>query len=114
MALIVSCNKMKAMKATKEDVIAALQGSKIELKDGGAAVRRPGNAPLPKLEAKPQHFPKKNTLHAHDGGAIVVFSNIPAEQSWVQVKEALKAKMAGKGNIWHVNQVNDKAQCFAA
>ncbi|CAK9075184.1 unnamed protein product [Durusdinium trenchii] len=44
--LILSCNKMKNMRATKEDVIAALKESKIELNEGQTALRRPGNAAL--------------------------------------------------------------------
>jgi len=113
MSLILSCNKMKAMRATKEDVVAALKDSKLELKEDRSAVRRPGNAALPKLEAKPLHQ-KKNTLHAHDGGAIACFKGIPAEQTWMQVKEKLKAKLPEKVNLWFVSEVNDKAQCFVA
>merc|ERR1719414_175274 len=93
---------MKAMGATKEDVIKALEESKLELKDGNTAVRRPGNAPLPKLEAKPQHHQKKSSAHAHDGGAVVVFKEIPAEQSWVPNKTA----------VWNASEVNDKGECF--
>jgi len=114
MGLILSCNKMKAIRASKEDVVAALKDSKLELRDGGAAVRRPGNAALPKLEAKPNHHGKKNTMHAHDGGVIAVFKNIPAEQSWMQIKEKVKEKLPGKVNVWHVSEVNDKSQCFVA
>jgi len=111
MSLILSCNKMKAMRANLEDVIAALKDSKLELKEGGSAVRRPGNAPLPKLEEKPQHQ-KKNTLHAHDGGAVLVVRNVPAEQSWMQVKDKIKEKLPEKVTPWFVSEVNDKAQCF--
>merc|ERR1719436_464130 len=102
---------MKSMRATKDDVVAALKDSKLELKDGGGAIRRPGNAPLPKLEAKPQHQ-KKNTMHTHDGGAVAVFKSVPAEQSWMQVKDKLKEKLPGKVSPWHVSEVNDKSQCF--
>jgi len=112
MSLILSCNKMKAMRANLDDVIAALKDSKLELKEGGSAVRRPGNAPLPKLEEKPMHHNKKNTLHAHDGGAVLVVRNVPAEQSWMQVKEKVKEKLPEKVTPWHVSEVNDKAQCF--
>jgi len=111
MSLILSCNKMKAMRASFEDVVAALKDSKLELKDGGSAVRRPGNAPLPKLEEKPQHH-KKNTLHVHDGGAVLMIKSIPAEQSWMQVKDKLKEKLPEKVAPWFVSEVNDKAQCF--
>jgi len=113
MSLILSCNKMKAIRATKEDVISALKDSKLELKEDRTAIRRPGNAALPKLEAKPVHA-KKNTLHAHDGGAVACFKGVPAEISWMQVKEKLKEKMPAKVNLWHVSEVNDKSQCFVA
>lgn len=113
MSLILSCNKMKTMRATKEDVATALKDSKLELKEDRSAIRRPGNAGLPKLESKPLHQ-KKNTLHAHDGGAIVCFKGIPAEQTWMQVKEKLKEKLPEKKNLWFVSEVNDKSQCFVA
>merc|ERR1719336_1111326 len=108
MSLILSCNKMKAMSATKEAVVKALEESKLELKEGNVAVRRPGNAPLPKYEAKPQHHQKKSALHAHDGGALVVFSDVPAEQSWMQVKEKLKEKLPNKATVWYASEVNEK------
>eukprot|EP00428_Durinskia_dybowskii_P032351 CAMPEP_0170240238 /NCGR_PEP_ID=MMETSP0116_2-20130129/19877_1 /TAXON_ID=400756 /ORGANISM="Durinskia baltica, Strain CSIRO CS-38" /LENGTH=422 /DNA_ID=CAMNT_0010491057 /DNA_START=44 /DNA_END=1308 /DNA_ORIENTATION=+ len=112
MSLVLSCNKMKAMRATKEDVMAALKASKLEMKEDGSAIRRPGNAPLPKLEAKPQHHQKKNSVHAHEGGAILAFKSIPAEQSWMQIKEKLAEKLPDKVAPWHVSEVNDKGQCF--
>jgi len=113
MSLILSCNKMKAMRANKENVVAALAGSKLELKDGGVFVRRPANTSLPKLEAKPQQF-KKNNHHAHDGGVVAMFRNIPAEQSWVQIKEKLQAMLPPKVNLWFVSEVSDKSQCNVA
>merc|ERR1719401_837207 len=112
MGLVLTCNKMKAMRASREDVVAALKDSKLELKEGGAAVRRPGNAPLPALEARPQQHQKKTAANAHVGGAVVVFRNVPAEQSWAQVKEKLKEKLPDKVVPWHVSEVNDKSQCF--
>lgn len=112
-ALILSCNKMKTMRATPEDVLAALKESKIEVKEGGAAVRRPGNAALPKLESKPQHQ-KKSTVHAHDGGVVSVFKNVPAEQNWTKIKEALKATLPPKANLWFISEVTDKQMCFCA
>merc|ERR1712085_36051 len=108
---IVSCNKMKVIKATKEDVVAALKESKIEIKADGSAVRRPGNAALPALEAKPSHAQKKSSLHAHDGGPVVVFKNVPAEQSWTQIKDKLKEKLPGKATVWYASEVKD-GQCF--
>eukprot|EP00928_Gymnodinium_smaydae_P046674 TRINITY_DN310_c0_g1_i9.p1 TRINITY_DN310_c0_g1~~TRINITY_DN310_c0_g1_i9.p1 ORF type:complete len:402 (+),score=130.79 TRINITY_DN310_c0_g1_i9:71-1276(+) len=113
MSFIISCNKMKVMGATKEEVLAALKDSKLELKDEGAAVRRPGNCPLPKLELRPQHQ-KKNSLHAHDGGIIGVIKNVPAEQNWPQIKEKLKSLMPPKANLWFISEVTDKQICFLA
>jgi hypothetical protein len=113
MSLILSCNKMKMLRATKEDVLSALKDSKLEIKEDGACVRRPGNAKLPPVEAKPTHA-KKHSLHAHDGGFLIVFKKVPAEQSWVQVKEKLKAAMPQKAQLWFVSEVNDKGMCFIA
>merc|ERR1712194_444242 len=112
LSMIVSCNKMKVMKATKEDVVSALKESKIEIKADGSAVRRPGNADLPALEAKPSHAQKKSSLHVHDGGPVIVFKNIPAEQSWQQIKDKLKTALPGKATVWFASEVNDKQQCF--
>jgi len=78
-SLVLSCNKMKAMRATKEDVLAALKGSQIEVKEDSLYIRRPGNMALPTLESRPQHQ-KKSVGHSHDGGVIAVFNAIPAEQ----------------------------------
>lgn len=110
--LILSCNKMKAMKATIDDVVKALEGSKLELKDGNA-VRRPGNAPLPKLEARPQHA-KKSSIHAHDGGVVAVAKSVPEDVPWVQVKAKLKEKLPEKVNIWFCSEVNDKRECVVS
>jgi len=111
--LILSCNKMKTMAATKEDVMAALKGSKIEVREDGLALLRPGNAPLPKLEQRPMHQ-KKSSIHAHDGGVIACLSDIPEEQSWMQMKEKLKEKLPPKVQLWFVSEVNDKHQCVVA
>mmetsp|Transcript_135773 Transcript_135773/g.378356 ORF Transcript_135773/g.378356 Transcript_135773/m.378356 type:complete len:502 (-) Transcript_135773:124-1629(-) len=113
MQLVLSCNKMKSIRATKEDVVEALKESKIEVREGGSAVRRPGNAPVPKLETRPQHV-KKSSLHAHDGGVIAALQNIPAEQNWTQVKEKLKEKLPQKVSIWFVSEVSEKNQCIVA
>merc|ERR1712187_319873 len=92
----------------------ALQNSKLELREGGTAVRRPANLALPKLETRPPQHQKKSSMHAHDGGALVVFKDVPAEQSWMQIKEKLKTYLPAKANLWFVSEVNDKHQCFIA
>jgi len=107
--MVLQCNKMKALNATPEDVVASLKGSKIEIKDG-LSIRRPENLALPKLEARPQH-PKKSAAHAHDGGVIATVSKIPAEQSWMQIKEALRGKLPEKVQLWFVSEVSDKSTC---
>merc|ERR1711953_121347 len=53
-------------------------------------------------------------MGAHDGGCLVVVKDVPAEQSWVQIKEKLKASLPEKANLWFVSEVNDKHQCFIA
>jgi len=113
MQLILSCNKMKMMRATKDDIIASLKESKIEINAAGDSLRRPGGAALPKLEARPTHQ-KKNSIHAHDGGVVAVFKNIPAEQQWTHVKQAVQEKLPQKVNLWHVGKVDDKGECALA
>merc|ERR1712099_122735 len=113
MNLVLSCNKMKIIRTSKEDVIAALKDSKIEVRQDGGAVRRPANAPLPILQARPMHQ-KKSTIHAHDGGVVAVFSGIPEEQSWTQVKEKLKERLPTKTTLWFVSEVSEKNECFTA
>jgi hypothetical protein len=111
--LVLSCNKMKAMRATKEDVMSALKDSKMEVREDGTALRRPGNAALPKLETKAVHQ-KKSALHAHDGGILAVFKEIPEGQTWAQVKDELKKALPEKTGLWFVSEVSDKRQCFVA
>lgn len=113
-SLILSCNKMKSMRATKDDVVASLKDSKIEIQEGGSFVRRPGNAALPKLEARPTHQGKKNSIHAHDGGVVAVFKSVPEEQQWTQIKAAVAEKLPAKVNLWFVSQVSDKNECTIA
>jgi len=112
-ALILSCNKMKVMRATNEDVLASLGDSKIEVSEDKLSIRRPGNLALVALEAKPQHH-KKSAAHAHIGGVIALIKSIPAEQSWIQIKEALRAKLPDKVQLWFVSEVNDKCECVIA
>merc|ERR1712151_1312322 len=111
MQLVLSCNKMKAMRASKEDVVAALADSTIEVRGDGSAIRRPGNAALPKLEDKPR-FEKKSSAHAHDGGVISLYRGIPEEQSWTHVKEKIKEKLPEKTSIWFVSEVSEKNECL--
>jgi len=105
--LLLSCNKMKAMGATAEDVLAALAESKLEVREDKLAVRRPGNLTLPTLEEKAQPFRKKTSIHAHDGGIIAIFRTIPAEQSWMQLKEKLREKLPSNVGIWFASEVCD-------
>jgi len=112
-ALILSCNKMKAMRATPDDVLASLVGSKIEIAEDKLSIRRPGNLALPALEQRPQHQ-KKSVAHAHDGGVIAIIKSIPAEQSWMQIKDGLRAKLPDKVQLWFVSEVNDKCECVVA
>eukprot|EP00811_Abedinium_folium_P032884 NODE_5893_length_1724_cov_8.797746.p1 GENE.NODE_5893_length_1724_cov_8.797746~~NODE_5893_length_1724_cov_8.797746.p1 ORF type:complete len:466 (+),score=160.23 NODE_5893_length_1724_cov_8.797746:26-1399(+) len=110
MSLVLTCNKMLALRATKEDVIAALQASKVEVHPDSTSIRRPGNAPLPTLVARQLHG-KKNSPHVHDGGVIAVFRNIPEEQSWMQIKEKLNSMLPPKVNLLFVSTVSEKNEC---
>jgi len=111
--LILSCAKMKAMRASKDDLLEALKESKLEVREGGTGIRRQGNARTPELQARPTHQ-KKNSVHAHDGGVVMALSGVPEEQSWVQVKEKLAEKLPQKVQLWFVSEVNDKNQCIVA
>jgi len=111
--LIISCAKMKAMRASKEDVWEALKESKLEVRKDSTGIRRQGNAKVPELQAQPTHQ-KKNSLHAHDGGVVAALSGIPEEQSWVQVKAKLADKLPQKVQLWFVSEVSDKNQCIVA
>lgn len=113
-SLVLSCNKIKTMKTTSEDVLTSLKGSAIEVNDDNSKIRRPGNLPLPTLESKPVHHQKKSVAHAHDGGVIAVFKAVPAEQSWMQIKEKLREVLPAKVQIWYVSEVTDKGQCTIA
>merc|ERR1740138_1012278 len=116
MSFVLSCNKMKAMRASKEDVIAALKDSKIEIRETGDVVslRRPGNAALPALEERKQHQ-QKSSIHAHDGGVVAAFTGVPEEQSWTKVKEKLKETLPAKVAIWFVSEVSpEKNECVVA
>ncbi|CAL1171450.1 unnamed protein product [Cladocopium goreaui] len=104
LTLILQCNKMKTMRATKDDVVAALKESKIEINEDNTSLRRPGNAALPTHQ-------KKNSFHAHDGGVVTMFKSVPEEQQWAQVKAAVQEKLPPKVSLWHVGQVNDKHEC---
>merc|ERR1719174_1126536 len=101
------------MRATKEDVVSSLDGSKIEIKDDKLSIRRPGNLALPTLEARPQHQ-KKSVAHAHDGGVIAIIKAVPAEQSWMQIKDGLRARLPDKVQLWFVSEVSDKNTCVIA
>jgi len=121
--LLVSCNKMKAMKATKEDIFEALKTSELETKedeDGNAFVRRKENAKLPTLEERPDrqggghHMNKKKQSNVHDGGVMFQVKNIPEEQTWLMLKEALKGKLPGGASVWFVSSVSESSSCVVA
>jgi len=122
MSLILSCNKMKAMRATKETVCEALKGSMLEIREGEGdvvpAVRRPqveGKTKLPELQEKSNASPyQKKKPHAHDGGVIVIVKDVPEEQTWMQVKDALRTKLPEKTGIMYASTVSDKNHCVVA
>jgi len=118
MSLILSCNKMKAMRATKELVLEALKDSSVEIKDqegSTTAVRRPENKKLPDLQQRTgqQQYQKKKP-HAHDGGVILMVKDVPEEQSWMQIKDTLKSKLPERVAIMFASSVSDKNQCVLA
>merc|ERR1719272_2803878 len=119
MSLILSCNKMKSMRATAESVFEALKDSILEGRQGEgevvAAVRRPQTRPLPELQEKSGQSPyQKKKPHAHDGGVIVIVKDVPEEQTWMQVKDALRTKLPEKTGIMYASTVSDKNHCVVA
>merc|ERR1712224_483906 len=115
MGLILSCNKMKVMKATKTRVLEALKDSPLEIKDAAGAatsLRRPENKKLPELQQRSghQHYQKKKP-HAHDGGVIIIVKDVPEEQNWMQIKDTIKGKLPGKVAIMFASSVSEKNQC---
>jgi hypothetical protein len=118
MSLILSCNKMKAMRATKELVLEALKDSPVEVKDvegSTTCVRRPENKALPQLQQRTgqQQYQKKKP-HAHDGGVILVVKDVPEEQTWMQIKDELRKKLPEKVAIMFASSVSEKSQCVLA
>lgn len=113
LAFVLGSKKVQALNATKETILEALKESKIEVREDGNAVRRPGNAELPKLEERRQ-IGKKSTAHSHDGGVICCFKGVPEEQNWTIVKDKMKEKLPAKSNIWFASEVNDKRTCTVA
>jgi hypothetical protein len=111
--MIMGCKKIKDMRATTEDILNALAGSKLEVGKDRTAIRRPGNAALPTLQAKPRHE-KRTSIHAHDGGVIAIFKGMPEEQSWMQVKDGLRKKLPEKVQVYFVSQVSNKNECVVA
>lgn len=72
MDVLLRCNRIKSMDASKKHILSALVGSDLEIKPDGSAVRRPGNAPLPPLLAKvapPCQVPQRAPRHVH-GAAV--------------------------------------------
>jgi len=120
MSLILSCNKMKAMRASKEHVLEALKDSPVQVKDpegSVTSVRRPENKKLPELKQRGQQHYQKKKPHAHDGGAIVIVKGIPEDpekQKWMQAKDTLRTKLPEKVAIMFASSVADKNQCVLA
>jgi len=115
-ALLLSCNKVKAMKATQADILGGLAGSELEAKEeaGKAFVRRKENAKLPALEARPPLHGKKKQSNVHDGGVVFQVKGIPEEQTWLNLKEAVKAKLPEGGQVWFVSSVSEGGVCVVA
>jgi len=119
LTLILQCNKMKAMQATKEDVFGALKDSELETKEDGANsfVRRKDNAKLPTLEARtggPPSRHNKKQSNVHDGGVLFQVKGIPEEVTWLNVKEAMKDKLPEGASVWFVSSVNETGTCVVA
>merc|ERR550514_656064 len=104
------------MKATQADILGGLAGSELEAKEeaGKAFVRRKENAKLPALEARPPLHGKKKQSNVHDGGVVFQVKGIPEEQTWLNLKEAVKAKLPEGGQVWFVSSVSEGGVCVVA
>ncbi|KAF4757980.1 hypothetical protein FOZ63_032269 [Perkinsus olseni] len=94
--LVLSCNKMKQMHCTAENVEQALsEGSNLELKKENDKLFIRRTTPLPALSApkgkkgQAGRSQLKNVT-VHDGGVVVAVRNIPEEVEWPNIKRALE------------------------
>ncbi|KAF4674546.1 hypothetical protein FOL47_009072 [Perkinsus chesapeaki] len=92
--LVLSCNKMKQMHCTADDIEKALaEGSNLEMKkdeNGKLSIRR--TTPLPALSApkKGARQSQMKNVTVHDGGVIVAVRDIPEEVEWPNIKKSLE------------------------
>ncbi|CEM14172.1 unnamed protein product [Vitrella brassicaformis CCMP3155] len=101
MKLILECPRMKLLKATKENVLEALKGSHLEIKDNetGCAVRRLTPLPtlVPRSERKQKNEPGNVRYSAHLGGVVLSIKDIPEEVSWNAVRDRLGDRVKPQG-----------------
>ncbi|KAF4750628.1 hypothetical protein FOZ63_014838, partial [Perkinsus olseni] len=94
--LVLSCNKMKQMHCTAENIEQALsEGSNLELKKENDKLFIRRTTPLPALSApkgkKGQSGRSQlKNVTVHDGGVVVAVRNIPEEVEWPNIKRALE------------------------
>lgn len=96
--LILECNKMKAMKATQELVLEALQNSSVEVRvtNCSAAVRRPGNKVLPEAE-----WLQREKDRDHLGGVVLRVENIPSrgKRKWVHARTIIEKVLPKQSRV---------------
>merc|ERR1719424_12156 len=119
MKLIQSCNKIKAFGVEMSVLTSALDGSPLETKTGddGTFVRR--TTPLPVLDAaaaaskasrtKPDDAKKKEM--AHMGGVLLKFSEIPAELTWMPIRDAVKKILPESARVTFATNVSEAHTC---
>jgi hypothetical protein len=119
MKLIQSCNKIKAFGVEMDVLGSALEGSPLEAKTGedGIFVRR--TTALPTLDAaaaaskasrhKPDDAKKKES--AHMGGILLKFLGIPAELSWMPIKDAVRKLIPETARVAFATNVTEAHTC---
>jgi hypothetical protein len=119
MKLIQSCNKIKAFCVEMDVLMSALEESPLEAKTGedGIFVRR--TTTLPALDAsaaaskasrqKPDDAKKKET--AHLGGILLKFLEIPAELSWMPIKDAVRKLLPENARVSFATNVTEAHTC---
>ncbi|EER09598.1 lupus la ribonucleoprotein, putative [Perkinsus marinus ATCC 50983] len=123
--LVLSCNKMKQMHCTAENIEHALaEGSHLELKKDNDKLFIRRTTPLPTLSAPkgkkgPAGRSQLKNVTVHDGGVVVAVRDIPEEVEWPNIKKSLEEIVKDKvddheGNVvtFATSVDKDKRSCY--
>ncbi|KAH0473342.1 MAG: hypothetical protein KVP17_002546 [Porospora cf. gigantea B] len=88
---ITSCKKVKDVEATPEDILEAIQGTSLIVREDRLAIR--SEEPLPTYEPRKKREPRKpkerQQMRIHANGVLVCVTDAPSEVSWAEIKTAL-------------------------